>query len=257
MLLGTPALEQTLLCPHSPPILCACVPDYNSAPDYSISSFLSVCMCREIANGNTLENGLQKGLLNAADLRRNGETADIFPEQYFGTAVGGFFCMPPDFSRQPDKPAMNCAGIGTNGLQLQALYTDVLSAAACTVRKGIEALRAGPHCLHNEAASLMQIVSHQQVQDLLATLELVPMRDAALYISNWRNTTIDDVDFGEGKPISKLACLMPVCTRTVLLSAGPHDDGVICVMRFPRDGLAQVQQSQVLQHIAPEARFMA
>ena len=215
-----------------------------------------MCVCREIADGNTLEHGLQKGLLNAADLRRNGKTADLFPRQYFGTAVGGFFCLPPGLSRESDVATTKPVGTGTDGLQTQVLYMDVLAAAVCAVRQGLEALRADPHCLHNQAASLMQIMSAPQVQELLATPELVPMRDAALYISNWRNMTIDNTDFGEGKPMLKLGCLMPVCIRTVLLSSGPHGDGLMCVMRLPRNGLAQVQQSQLLQHIAPEACFI-
>lgn len=163
--------------------------------------------------------------------------------------------MPPDFSREPDKPSTKPVGTGTNGLQLRLLYMDVLTAAVCAVCKGIEGLCADPHCLHNQAASLMQIVSAHQVQELLATPELVPMTDAALHISHWRNTNLDNVDF-EGKPMSKLACLMPVCTHTVLLSSGPHGDGLMCIMRLPRDGLAQAQQSQVLQHVAPEACFI-
>ena len=151
---------------------------------------MSVCLCREIANGNTLEHGLQKGLLNAADLRKNGRTADHFPEQYFGTAVGGFFCTPPEFHREVNQSTSEPVGTDKNELQLQALYTDVLAAAACAVRKGVEHLRADPDCLYNQAASLMQIISPQQVQHLLTTPELVPMRDAALYISNWTNMTM-------------------------------------------------------------------
>ena len=81
------------------------------------------------------------------------------------------------------------------------------------------------------------------------------MRDAALYVSNWDNMAVDNVDFGEGKACFKLGCLMPACTHVALLSSSPAKDGLMCILRLPKDGFAKVQQSQVLKHIAPEALF--
>jgi hypothetical protein len=67
---------------------------------------------------------------------------------------------------------------------------------------------------------------------------------------------IDDVDFGGGKLRFKLGGLMPACTCAVKVTAGPDGDGLMCILRLPRDGLAKIHQSQLLQHIAPEARLI-
>ncbi len=49
---------------------------------------------------------------------------------------------------------------------------------------------------------------------------------------------------------------MPACTRAVNVTAGPDGDGLMCIVRLPREGLAKVQQSQLLELIAPEARLI-
>jgi len=53
-----------------------------------------------------------------------------------------------------------------------------------------------------------------------------------------------------------LTPLMPACTRAVNVTAGPDGDGLMCIVRLPREGLAKVQQSQLLELIAPEARLI-
>ncbi len=68
---------------------------------------------------------------------------------------------------------------------------------------------------------------------------------------------IDDVDFCGGKPRLKLGGLMPACTRAVNVTAGPDGDGLMCILRLPRDEPAKVHQSQLLEHIAPEARLIS
>ena len=217
---------------------------------------------REIANGNNLEKGLQKCFLNAIDLRKHSAAADVIRKQYFGNAVGGAFSMPPDSSTTSlasptptDTPAGSTAQ--EHQAQSQALlgrhYLKVLAAAACAVRKGLEALRADPDVLQTLAASSMQYMHPEQVHELLASPDFVPVRDAALWVSSWRHMAIDEVDFGGGKPRFKLGGLMPACTRAVNVTAGPDGDGMMCIVRLPKTGLAKVQQSQLLEHIAPEA----
>ena len=57
--------------------------------------------------------------------------------------------------------------------------------------------------------------------------------------------------FGGGKPRFKLGDLIPACTRAVKVIAGPDGDSLMCIVRLPRDGLAKVQQNQLLEQIAP------
>ena len=44
--------------------------------------------------------------------------------------------------------------------------------------------------------------------------------------------------------------------RAVNVTTGPGGDGLMCILRLPRDGLAKVQQSQLLNYIAPEAQLI-
>ncbi|KAA6421201.1 MAG: hypothetical protein FRX49_08900 [Trebouxia sp. A1-2] len=217
-------------------------------------------LIREIANGNNLEKGLQKCFLNAVDLRKHGAAADVIPKQHFGNAVGGAFSMPPDMSTasRTDTAAGSTAQqlTGQSQASLGRHYMNTLAAAACAVRKGLEALRADPDVVQTLAASYMQYMQPEKVHELLASPDFVPARDAALWVSSWRHMAIDDVDFGGGKPRFKLGCLMPACTRAVNVTAGPDGDGLMCIVRLPREGLAKVQQSQLLEHIAPEARLI-
>jgi len=222
-----------------------------------------VIPCREVANGNNLEKGLQKCFLNAVDLRKHSVAADVIPKQYFGNAVGGAFSMPPDSSTTSLAfPTDTAAGSTAqeHQVQSQALlgrhYMKVLAAATCAVRKGLEAFRADPDVVQTLAASYMQLMHPAQVHQLLASPDFVPVRDAALWVSSWRHMAIDDVDFGGGKPRFKLGSLMPACTRAVNVTAGPDGDGLMCIVRLPREGLAKVQQSQLLEQIAPEARLI-
>jgi hypothetical protein len=219
-----------------------------------------VIPCREVANGNNLEQGLQKCFLNAVDLRKHSAAADVIPKQYFGNAVGGAFSMPPDCSTASCTDT--AAGSTAQEHQVQSQeslgrhYLKVLAAAACAVRKSLEALRADPHALQTLAASSMQFMQPEQVHELLASPDFVPVRDAALWVSSWRHMAIDEVDFGGGKPRFKLGSLMPACTRAVNVTAGPDGDGLMCIVHLPREGLAKVQQSQLLELIAPEARLI-
>lgn len=219
--------------------------------------------CREVANGNNLEKGLQKCFLNAVDLRKHSAAADVIPKQYFGNAVGGAFSMPPDSSTASlASPTDTAAGSTAQEPRAQSQaslgrhYMKVLTAAACAVRKGLETLRADPHVLHTLAASSMKYMQPEQVHELLASPDFEPVRDAALWVSSWRHLAMDDVDFGGGKPRFNLGCVMPACTRAVNVTAGPDGDGLMCLVRLPKEGLAKVQQSQLLELIAPEARFI-
>ncbi len=223
-----------------------------------------VC-CREIANGNNLEKGLQKCFLNAVDLRKHSAAADVIPKQYFGNAVGGAFSMPPDSSTtslSSPTPTDTAAGrtaqepTGQSQALLGRHYMNVLAAAACAVRKGLEAFRADPDVVQTLAASSMQYMHPAQVHELLASPDFVPVRDAALWVSSWRHMAIDDVDFGGGKARFKLGCVMPACTRAVNVTAGPDGDGLMCIVRLPREGLIKLQQSQLLELVAPEARLI-
>ena len=49
---------------------------------------------------------------------------------------------------------------------------------------------------------------------------------------------------------------MPAMTRVVNVTAGPEGDGLMCMIRLPKDGVAQVEQSQLLKFVAREARLM-
>ena len=188
--------------------------------------------CREVGNGNDLQHGLQKSLLNAVDFRKNCPDRDVIPENYFGHAVGGSFCMPPEM--QPTSP------------------DSAIAAAACEVRKGLQSLRNDPSSLSMQAASFLQYLD-QSVMAALDSPEFMPTRDAALWVSSWKNMAIENVDFGSGKARVHLGCVMPASQRAVNVCAGPNGDGLMCIIRLSRDGLAKVQQSKLLDHIAPEA----
>ena len=216
--------------------------------------------CREIANGNDLEQGLQKCFLNAVDLRKNSPATNTVPEEYFGSAVGGSFCMPPDVSFGLQDPAATAEP--TSHEQTRAVksttvsgahYLSILAAAAGAVRSALQAFRADPSTLQTQAASYTQYL---RVHDLLASAEFVPVRDAALYVSSWRHMPTDNVDFGGGKAKFVMGSVMPAMTRAVNVTAGPDGDGLWCIIRLPKDGLARVEQSQLLEMVAPEARLI-
>ena len=221
--------------------------------------------CREVANGNNLEQGLEKPLMIAVDLRKNGPAQDCVPGQFFGNAVGGSFCMPPNVTTAPQKSHAS-SEVATpaqdRSKQQKALpgecYTSIVLAAALAVRQGLEALRADPHCLQVQAAGIAQYAGMppEQMHKLLASPDFLPARDVALWVSSWVNMPTDRVDFGGGKAEVLLGSVMPACLRAVNVTSGPEGDGLMCILRLPRDGLAKVQQSQLLNHIAPEAQLL-
>ena len=67
---------------------------------------------------------------------------------------------------------------------------------------------------------------------------------------------IDSVDFGGGRAVLMMGTLMPSFQRACNVSGGPKGDGLICIIRLPREGLARVQESRLLDLIAPEAKLM-
>lgn len=216
-------------------------------------------LIREVGNGNDLQHGLQKSLLNAVDFRKNCPDPDVISENYFGHAVGGSFCMPPEMQTTSPESAVAPA---TNGVthnqkgQLQNPSDDhlmaLIAAAACEVRKGLQSLRNDPNSLSMQAASFLQYLD-QSVMAALDSPEFMPTRDAALWVSSWKNMAIENVDFGSGKAKVHLGCVMPASQRAVNVCAGPNGDGLMCIIRLSRDGLARVQQSKLLDRIAPEA----
>ena len=219
--------------------------------------------CREIANGNDLQLGLQKCFIISTDLRKNGAAASIVPEKYFGNAVGGSFCMPPDActsSQDPAATAETSSHVQETAVKSTkasgAHYLSILTAAAGAVRGALQAFRADPSCLETQAASATQYLQHQQVHDLLASADFVPVRDAALWVSSWRHMATDNVDFGGGKAKYVIGSLMPAQTRAVNVTAGPDGDGLMCIIRLPKDGLTRVTQSQLLDLVAPEAQLI-
>lgn len=138
-----------------------------------------------------------------------------------------------------------------------AHYLSFLAAAAGAVRSGLQALRADPSSLQTQAAHATHYMQQQQqVQTLLASADFVPIRDCALWISSLRHMPTDTVDFGGGKARSVMGCLMPAMTLAVNVTAGPDGDSLICVIRLPKDGVARVEQSQLLELVAPEARLI-
>lgn len=75
----------------------------------------------------------------------------------------------------------------------------------------------------------------------------------ALWVASLRHKPTDSVDYGGGKAKFVIGMLMPTMTRDVNVTAGPDGDGLICIIRLPKDGVARVEQSQLLELIAPEA----
>ena len=245
--------------------------------------------CREVANGNTLETGLQKPLLNSADLRKNAPATHLDLERSLGNLVGACFCMPPDVPHLPlrassgadaiaqestaQSPSMNCtsgeatapasAYNGANGNQVESSglsaehCLSTLAAAACTVRKALEELRSDPDCVQKQLAGYTQLVQPEQIQSMLASPDFVPFRDAALWVSSWRHTAVDTVDFGGGRPEFQLGCVMPASSRAVIVTGAPKGDGLMCILQLHDAGLEKVQQSRLLDHIAPEACFVS
>ena len=217
--------------------------------------------CREVANGHSLETGLQKPLLFTVDLRKNGPAVDCVPNQFLGNCVCGCVCMPPNANtalQESDASSDVASPAQDRSHQLKTMpgecYTSILLAAALAVRKSLEALRADPNCLQVQAATFARSAGMSPKQ-LLASPDLTPARDA-LWMSSWTNMPTDKVDFGGGKPEFLLGGLMPASLRAVNVTTGPGGDGLMCILRLPRDGLAKVQQSQLLNHIAPEARLI-
>ena len=217
--------------------------------------------CREVANGHSLETGLQKPLLFAVDLRKNGPAVDCVPNQFFGNAACGCVCMPPNANtalQESDAPSDVASPAQHCSSQLKTLpgecYISILLAAAFAVRKSLEALRADPNCLQVQATSFARSAGMSPEQ-LLASPDLTLARDA-LWVSSWRNMPTDSVDFGGGKPDIVLGGLMPASLREVNVTSGPEGNGLMCILRLPRDGLAKVQQSELLNYVAPEARLI-
>ena len=224
-----------------------------------------VAHCREVANGNNLEHGLEKPLMIVVDLRKNGPALDSVPAQFFGNAVGGSFCMPPHVTTAPQESGASCSTATPaqdccDQLRIRPgeHYTSILLAAALAVRKGLEALRADPNSLQRLAAgtALYASMPPEQLHKRLASPDFMPLRDAALLVSSWRHMPTDHLDFGGGKAHSLLGSLMPASPRFVNITSGPEGDGLMCILRLPRDGLAKVQQSQLLNYIAPEAQLL-
>ena len=219
--------------------------------------------CREIANGNNLEQGLQKCFFNTVDLRKIGTAPNIISGKYFGNAVGSYFCMPPDDSFDLQNPAATAET--THHVPEETMkstevsnvhYLKVLTAAARVVRSGLQAFRADPSIVQTQAASATQHLQEDQVHNLLESTDFVPVRDSALVTSSWRHMPTDNVDFGGGKAKFVIGGVMPAMTRVVNVTAGPDGDGLMCIIRLPKDGVARVEQSRLLELIAPEARLI-
>ena len=78
----------------------------ETARDHPSSVYLAVLyLAGKFANSNNLERGLHKSLFNAVDLRKIGSALSIISGKYFGNAVGGSFCMPPDVGTALPDPA--------------------------------------------------------------------------------------------------------------------------------------------------------
>ena len=222
-------------------------------------SLISLMHCREFACGNTLERGLQKCMLNAADLRTNCPANEIIPPQYFGNAAGASFAMPPDMtslSLFPDPTAAGSSRPETGHKREGSSVTEtghkqqgssspetgpkqevqspvpsaekcgaILAAAACAVRQGVQAFRTDPDSLRMQAASHMQ-QREQSVRAWLASPGFMPVRDAAVFVSSWRNMAVDEVDFGGGQSSRSLGvphASLSACCRCLCWQWGwPH-----------------------------------
>ena len=225
------------------------------------TALISLVHCREFACGNNLDRGLQKCFLNAADFRTNCLANDTIPPQYFGNAVGATFVMPPDVASLSLSPHSSAAGSSISDtahkqeVQPQVLSAEkcgvILAAAACAIRQSVQAFRTDPDSLQMQAASHMQ-QREQSVKAWLASPGFMPVRDAALFVSSWRNMAVDEVDFGAGKASLHLGSLVPACQRVADVCAG-NGDGLMCILRLPKEGLNRVQESQLLKHVAPGA----
>lgn len=75
-------------------------------------------------------------------------------------------------------------------------------------------------------------------------------------VSSWRHAPTDNVDFGGGRAKFVMGSGMPAMTRAISVTAGSDGDGLWCVIRLPKDGLARVEQSQLLEFVAPEAKLI-
>lgn len=206
--------------------------------------------CREIATGSNLEQGLQKCFFNAVDLRKIGSAPSV-SGRHFGNAVGISLSMPPDELRaglqNPAATVETTSHVPQDAVKPSGVsgahYLSVLAAAAGAVRSALQALRADPNGLEAQAANVTQYLHQQQVQAMLASTEFVPVRDCALMISSWRHMPTDNVNFGGGKAKLVIGSGMPAMTRAVNVTAGPDGDGLMCIVRLPKDGLARVEQS--------------
>ena len=176
--------------------------------------------------------------------------------------LGASFVTPPDVTSLSLFPDPTAAGGSTSetahkqGVQPHALSAEncgaILAAAACAVRQGVQAFRTDPDSLLKQAASHMQ-QREQSVKAWLASPGFMLGRDAAVFVSSWRNMAVDEVDFGGGK--FHMGSLMPACQRVAEVCAG-NGDGLMCILRLPKEELNRVQESQLLKHVAPGALIL-
>jgi len=202
-----------------------------------------------VADGNTLESGLLKCVMNVVDLRRNCTHRDIVPEQYFGNAVGAHVTMPPVMST-------NQVDSDSQAKPLTAdKYESVLAAAARSVRNSTETFRADPEILTKTLPMFLPFANPKTWRESVESPEFNPQRDGAVFISSWRNMSMASVDFGGGRSEILMGSTVPLEHRVACIVDGPRGDGVMAVVRFPGDGFDRLQDSRLLDHIAPEALF--
>ena len=215
-------------------------------------------LSREIANGNALENGLSKCLVNVVDFRKNCKESELDLEQILGNALGLHVTMPPVMSTHVVDPETESYR-QTHGSQERPVtdgkYEAIMAAAACAVRKSTDAFRANPRIFAEQCARFVNNVHPKDWKAILDMPGFHPVRDCAVFASSWRRLSVEQVDFGEGKAQIMLGDELPAQQRFTVVVDGPGGDGVLCILRLPGDGYAKIQTSRLLSQFAPGASF--
>ena len=116
---------------------------------------MCVVPCTGIANGNELEQGLQKCFTYCVNLRKIGSAPSIIKRRHFGNAAGVSLSMPPEELctglQRPTATEETTSHVPEGTVKTTkvsgARCLSILSAAAGAVRRALQAIRADPNGL--------------------------------------------------------------------------------------------------------------
>jgi len=185
--------------------------------------------------------------MNIMGLRTNG-FSKLKPDPYIGTALCLALVQPPEL---PQSCVRSTSG------DTRISLDNILAAAACAVRLSTQRFRVD---VNTSVTQLMEqsmglAPTLEAWKQVAAKPEQNPFDTCHVVMSSWRNV-FDRLDFGQGAPTVIVGTSPPHMLQFCPVTEGPRGDGMLCALAFHEEDFERLQDSRLLQDVAPEATFV-